>query len=225
MISYFNLKYIDYILLQRTRLKTEYNISSTSTLPEILVALNEMTQKDFNMIRPFIEPKKNNYTPRNILDIGCGLGTIDVYISNYYPTYKIFVQDKTEEIDTSKKYNGFNQEYHYYNNLEMLCDFLALNGLSDFLVIDGEQLFNTPERFDVIMSLLSCGWHYSLTTYLDYIKSSLTENGKLIIDVRNNTEESLLYDTFHNVNRTFNENEKRHDGGIVGYRYVCSKLK
>jgi SAM-dependent methyltransferase len=227
MIAYFDPKYIDYILLQRTRLKTEYSLSKDSNIADILNALNEMTEKDFKMIQPYIIPPLGDdyFKERTILDIGCGLGTIDVFISNYYPMYRIFVQDKTQEIDTGKKYNGFNTEYHYYNNLELLANFLTLNGLSDYLVIDGEKLFNINEKFDVIMSLLSCGWHYSLTTYLDFIKTHLSENGKLIIDVRNDTEEALLYDTFHNVFRIFNENEKRHDGGIVGYRYVCSKQK
>jgi len=225
MITYFNPDYLEYILLQRTRLKTEYKLTENSSISEILNALNEMTKKDFDMIKPFIEIDKETDNKFNILDIGCGLGTIDVYISKHYPNYNIFVQDKTESIDTSKKYNGFNQEYHYYNNLDMLTSFLSYNELKNFFIIDGEQIFNISEKFDIIISLLSCGWHYSVTTYLDYIKTHLTEKGKLIIDVRNDTEESLLYDTFHNVNRLFNENEKRHDNGIVGYRYVCSKLK
>jgi SAM-dependent methyltransferase len=224
MITFFNPKYLEFLLLQRTRLKTEYNITENSNIEDVLIALNSMTEKDFKLCLPFLDET----LPKNskILDIGCGLGMFDVFLSKKYENSTIYLQDKSDTIDmANRKYNGFNQKYYYYNNLELLTEFISSNSIKNYKIVDGEELFNVNENFDLIMSLLSCGWHYSLTTYLDYIKNHLTDTGKLIIDVRNDTEESLLYTTFHNVNRIFNENEKRHDGGIVGYRYICSKLK
>jgi SAM-dependent methyltransferase len=224
MITFFNPKYLEFLLLQRTRLKTEYSITESSDIKDILNALNLMTEKDFELCLPFLDdtlPKDSK-----ILDIGCGLGMFDVFLSKKYEKSTVFLQDKSDTIDMiNRKYNGFNQKYYYYNNLDLLTEFISSNSVKNYKIINGEELFNINEKFDLIMSLLSCGWHYSLTTYLDYIKNHLTDTGKLIIDVRNDTEESLLYTTFHNVNRIFNENEKRHDGGIVGYRYICSKLK
>jgi len=220
MITFFNTNYLSYLLLQRTRLKTEYYLNDHSNNEDILTAINSMTKKDYNTIESFL-PKCN---VNNILDIGCGLGTIDVYFYYKFPNAELFLQDKTDTIKNDRKYNGFNETYYYYNNLALLEEFLSLNNVKNFHIIDGEDLFKTNVKFDLVLSLLSCGWHYSISQYLDYIRTHIAEKGTLVIDVRNNTEEQLLYNTFHNVNRIFNENEKRHDGGIVGYRYVCSHL-
>jgi SAM-dependent methyltransferase len=223
MITYFNTQYLQYILLQRTRLFTEYAITENSSQQEIVSALNKMTKRDFEMLEPFLAC--DTLTKCNILDIGCGLGTIDIFISKKYPNSKIIFQDKTDNIDTTRKYNGFNETYHYYNNLDLLNDFLKQHDIQNYQIVDGENIYKINEKFDYIISLLSCGWHYTLNTYLEFIKHHLTSDGKLIIDVRSDTDEHLLYENFHNVFRIFNENEKRHDGGIVGYRYICSKVK
>jgi SAM-dependent methyltransferase len=223
MITYFNKNYLDYILLQRTRLKTEYKIIPDSNERDISYALSVMGYRDLELITPYLPNAKN--VDYKILDIGCGLGVIDVLLSKHYPNANFYLQDKSETIDLTKKYNGFNKTYQYYNNIDLLKEFVTNNGIKTFNIIDGNDIFNTDLKFDVIMSLLSCGWHYSLLTYLEFIKTHLSNEGILIIDVRNETEESLLYDYFHNVNRIFNPYEKKHDGGIVGYRYVCSLLK
>jgi SAM-dependent methyltransferase len=225
MITYFNNNYIDYILLQRTRLKTEYNITSTSSEEDVCNALNEITYKDIAVIQQHLP--KNTQLEYKFLDIGCGLGTINVILSEMYPNSKFYLQDKSDYIDNKRKYNGFNEKYYYYNNIELLKEFLDNNNVKNYELIDGEDIYNIPsdEKFDFITSFLSCGWHYTLNTYIDFIKQHLKPNGVLIIDVRDNTDETMLYQHFHNVDRIYNKNEARSDKGIIGYRYVCSYLK
>lgn len=222
MIKYFNKEYIDFLFIQRTRLKTEYGLTKESSEQEICAALSEMTQKDYDLIKPYITNSLDNC---NILDIGCGLSTIDIALSKNTRGATYYLLDKTQDIDPSRKFNGFNKEYVFYNNMDLLNDF-AKNNFTDnnFVLINADEHTQVNQRYTLILSLLSCGWHYSINNYLDYIKRKLTDNGQLVIDVRNNTEESILYSSFHNVSRLFNPGERRHDGGIVGYRYVCSKL-
>jgi SAM-dependent methyltransferase len=225
MIKYFNKNYIDYILLQRTRLKTEYNITPTSPEEDICKALTEMAYKDIAVVHSHLP--KIPQLDYKFLDIGCGLATIDVVLSQMYPNSKFYLQDKSEYIDPRRKYNGFNDKYYYYNNIDLLKEFLDNNGVKNYEVIDGDEIYKIPfdEKFDVITSFLSCGWHYTLNTYIDFIKQHLSPIGFLIIDVRDNTDEIMLYQHFHNVDRIYNQNEARSDNGIIGYRYVCSYLK
>jgi hypothetical protein len=94
--SFFNKKYIDFILLQRTRLTTEYNITRESDESDIVNALNKMVQKDLELIEPYLPQDSEN--PFNILDIGCGLSTIDIVLSEKYSKSHFFLQDKSEDI-------------------------------------------------------------------------------------------------------------------------------
>jgi len=222
MIKFFDKKYIDFVLIQRTRLKTEYGIIPDSSEEQICSALSQMAYKDLYLIEKYISSLDNC----NILDIGCGLATIDVALSEKSKNATYYLLDKSQDIDTARKFNGFNKEYVFYNNMDLLDQFCKNNIQNNsYVIVDADEIKNVDKKLDLIISLLSCGWHYSINTYLDYIKYNLKEDGQLIIDVRNGTDETLLYDTFHNVNRLYNHAEKRHDGGIVGYRYICSFLK
>jgi SAM-dependent methyltransferase len=222
MITYFNKAYLDFLFIQRTRLKTEYGLSKKSSEEDICAALTQLTNKDYDLIKQYLPIDLNNC---NILDIGCGLATIDLAISRQTKNSVYYLLDKTEAIDSNRKFNGFNKEYVFYNDMDLLAEFIKNNIKdNDFVAVNAGEQASIKEKFKLIISLLSCGWHYSLDTYLAFIKEHLTEDGCLVIDVRNGTEEDILYKTFHNVNRLYNSAEKRHDGGIVGYRYVCNNI-
>ncbi len=50
----------------------------------------------------------------------------------------------------------------------------------------GEVPINRP--LDLVISLISWGFHYPVDTYLAQIRSLLSKNGVLILDVRKNTD-------------------------------------
>lgn len=81
------------------------------------------------------------------------------------------------------------------------------------------------KRHDIIISLLSCGWHYGLENYIDLIKASLAKDGVLIIDIRHGTGQlEYALDHFKLQCVVVNEAESKHTGGTIGDRYVF-KLK
>jgi len=123
-----------------------------------------------------------------ILDIGCGIGGIDVLLNEHYKntTPSIYLLDKTEM--PKKVYYGLEERGCFYNSFEVVKDFLTKNG------VKGKQIFtqeanekNTIDfnaTFDLIISLISWGFHYPVSTYLDQVYDKLSPGGVLIIDVR-----------------------------------------
>lgn len=216
-IVYFNKDYLPYLFRQRTRLTTEYALNEQSDPQAICSALNTMTDRDYETIATYLPEKA-----QHILDIGCGLATIDLKLADKYPEAHYWLLDKSEMVEKSPR--GFHEKYFFYNSMDLVGEFLCGNGMKEeaiHLIEDTlEPLYG--RQYEVILSLLSCGWHYPLETYLWFIKSHLAEGGVLVIDVRcNPLQESILYGVFRSIEKIYNEAESKKEGGVVGYRYAC----
>ena len=97
--------------------------------------------------------------------------------------------------------------------------------ISVYEVSDENLTIVKNKKYDLIISLLSCGWHYSISVYLDLIKESLNDDGLIILDIRKNTDEfSLALEHFELISEIVNTAESKHDGGTIGNRFVF-KLK
>jgi SAM-dependent methyltransferase len=176
----------------------------------------------------------SNYLPADassVLDIGCGLGLIDLAIYKHYKdNCKLYLLDKTNSIDENTSVRGFNQKYIFYNSLDSTKTTLADNGvllqdINTFEVSDEavEELSN--RQFDIILSLLSCGWHYPIETYVNLIKKSLKPEGLLILDIRHDTGQlEYAKEHFELLHTIINTAESKHTGGTIGDRYIF-KLK
>jgi len=224
MIKKFNKDYFKYLFPQRTRLMTEYGLSNDSEDGIVRNQISKMVEKDYDMIKDFL-PKSCN----SVLDIGCGLGLIDLAIYNHYGKVNLNLLDKTQDLDESKPLRGFNgKKYSFYNSLDASRATLEGNGvnpkdISCYEVDSHRELYNN--KYDVIISLLSCGWHYSIELYVDLIQKCLSPEGVLILDIRSNTDQLEYAKThFELVNVVVNTAESKHDGGTIGDRYVF-KLK
>jgi SAM-dependent methyltransferase len=147
---------------------------------------NKNMVEEYSIIRQFL--------PQNIdsiLDIGCGVAGIDVLISNYYANkINVFLIDKTR-IDKNVYY-GFKQRGSFYNSLEIAKNLLETNGVpSDRIYIQeatDDNKITFENKFDVVISLISWGYHYPVATYLDQAYEKLKPLGILIIDTRKNTD-------------------------------------
>ncbi len=225
-IEAFNREYFQYLIPQRTRLKTEYELTDTSSSDKINDALTRMMLKDYNMIKDHLPEAVNN-----ILDIGCGLGLIDIALYNHYnKTPNLFLLDKTNTIDETTHIRGFNKEYVFYNSMESTKDTLVSNNVDIDSIFTNEATTDnidrlTQNKYELILSLLSCGWHYSIETYVDLIKNTLTPNGVLILDIRHDTGQlDYAKEHFTLVDTIINTAESKHTGGTIGDRYIF-KLK
>lgn len=145
-------------------------------------------QLTFDNIKPYLPLKAEK-----ILDIGSGMAGIDLLLAKYY-NYSIDIYLLDKEGVSDKIVAGFHQDqskFAYYNSFSLAREFLESNGLPASRVNTiniGAEPFPTTERFELIVSLLSWGFHYPVDTYIEDVYRSLHENGVLILDIRKRTD-------------------------------------
>lgn len=222
-IKYFDKDLLRFLFPQRTRLTTEYGLNFDSSDEIIKSSISKMVMKDFDMIKQFLP-----YSAMNILDIGCGLGLINLALNDLYNDCNFHLLDKTQEL-SSEKISGFNEKYTFYNSLPASKDILSKNGIDDHRIniyeVEDENIeLLKSNKYDVILSFLSCGWHYSVDVYKDLILSSLSDDGIVILDIRHNTNELEKTKQFLSlVDCVVNTAESKHTGGTIGDRYIFRK--
>lgn len=143
-------------------------------------------ENEYLSIKPFL-PKNC----RSVLDIGCGVAGIDVFINSHYhdfpPTFYLLDKTKIEK----NVYYGFKEKGAFYNSLEIAKNLLKKNGVSSSSIMPIEatddNAINIDSEIDLAISLISWGFHYPVETYLNSVYSLLSKGGTIIIDIRKDT--------------------------------------
>lgn len=157
-------------------------------------------EREYSIIKDYIP----GY-PRNILDIGCGVAGIDIMLHRHYSSIgkfpDFFLLDKSEV--NPKVYYGLEKEAAYYNSLDIAKDILEVNGIKETSIhtqeVYGSKIF-PGQNFDLIISLISWGFHYPISTYIDQVYGALVAGGTLIVDVRKDTDgQSMLEKRFGSI--------------------------
>jgi hypothetical protein len=124
------------------------------------------------------------------LDIGAGVGGIDWFLYQHYRgSLDLHILDRDGVSDAV--YYGFNPTAAKYNYLGQTAEFLERNGVprAKLHMHDVETSgFPTSIRFDLIVSLLSWGFHYPVDVYADAVAAVLSPSGTAILDVRKETD-------------------------------------
>lgn len=120
-----------------------------------------------------------------ILDIGCGMAGIDVFLGRHYgEAAHITLCDKQ---GVSREINaGFNlraEDFAHYHDFAAANALLKANGVTADRCIDLLQEPFPSEEFDVVISLLSWGFHYPISTYRPKVKAG----GLIVADIRKGT--------------------------------------
>ena len=144
----------------------------------------DIITKEFNLMLPFLPVICNK-----ILDIGCGVAGIDVLLSEEYSQPEIYLLDSNHRSTNNIVY-GFDHGEFYYNSFLATNDMMVQNGISKYHIMNlNTGLVNIDNNsIDIVISLLSCGYHYPVEKYLTEINRILSRDGVLIIDVRENTD-------------------------------------
>lgn len=131
----------------------------------------------FRTIRPYLGSKI-----KTVLDIGAGLGGINVYLSETFPDAKFWLLDKQGDTGSKIGWHESMEDFGSYNSFNETKKFLTANGVSPNRYILTEEFPKVD--FDLIMSSLSWGFHYPVSSYIDNVMMHLKEDGILIMDIR-----------------------------------------
>ena len=186
-------KWLRYITLQRN-----YKEFNTQTLQmSIGNAQRDIALIDRLATRPI----------RSVLDIGCGLGIFDLALDMFYqnkngtrPVFYMFDRT-TKKREERKVFYGFNKEgTAFYNNMEYGHEFMEANGVpgsnlhyvntSADKVLSNKILVDNVPQVDLIVSIISWGFHYDVSYYLDSVCQVLADDGLVCFHVRS-LKESL----------------------------------
>ena len=162
----------------------------------------ELFQKEIESIKNYL-PKKAD----NIIDIGCGLGIINIFLNKIYNNQPNFFLLDKNRIDKVIKY-GFSSDYESYNDLKETRNLLINNDIrpSSINTLDVEKDFKIDAKIDLVISLKSMGYHYPIDQYLRLFQTCCDENTSFIFDVSEGYyNEKLFKKHFESVDIIYEE--------------------
>ena len=181
------------LLLQRNELLTDRQIKLRKKFGRFIFTnffINyfqnkTLEQNSENLFLREVETFKK-YLPKsvkNIMDIGCGLGIIDIYLNRIFNNPKFFLLDKNR-IDKKIKY-GFSDNYESYNDLSETKNILIDNqiNLNQINLVDVEKDVIIEDQINLVISLKSMGYHYPFELYLKLFNRCCSKNTLFIFDL------------------------------------------
>ncbi len=137
-------------------------------------------EKEFDLFK--------DYIPKNIktvMDIGCGLGLINIFLNNNFKNIINFYLLDQNKIDHKIKY-GFSKNYESYNNLLTTKKTLITNNIEEkkLNLIDVNKNYQIKDKsIDLVISLVSMGYHYPISNYVTLLRKTCTKNTVFIFDI------------------------------------------
>jgi len=159
---------IDFEFKISEKFKKLINLQITQTVGDDYSYYEQLSQIQFDAIKKHID------NPKKILDLGCGLGRMSIYL-NYMlknPDIEYILADGScGDIPVKQKY-GWNPAGGFYNDLQLTEEFVKANGVYNYSILDlSKETICSLKDVDMVMSFLSVGFHYPIEPYLkDLIK-------------------------------------------------------
>lgn len=139
----------------------------------------------FNTIDRYLK-----FAPKRILDIGCGLAREAEFFQKKYKS-ELYLLDgdfeDTSSVSRDIKY-GTVDNFKFYNRVDDLKESYDTRGMK-YTFVDANNI-NIPSdiKFDLILSNVSCGFHYPANTYKSLVQAHSDENTKMIFDLRTSVQ-------------------------------------
>ena len=155
------------------------------------------SSKEYEILKLSSFNAVDNYlktSPKNILDIGCGFAFESRL---FYKKYKSNLWLLDGDVSTNKdcfreiKF-GSVESMGFYNKLDDIRNVCEFDKIENYQMIDANKIeIPLDQKFDLICSYLSCGFHYPISSYKELIKKHSHKDTELIFDLRRkNLEEN-----------------------------------
>ena len=172
---------------------------------------------EFNDLKNFL-PKNVN----NILDIGCGIGAINIFLNNFYNGSANFHLIDKDYVSKKVIYGYKKSNAEGYNDLSLTKEFLKKNNINQnsISIYDADKDKLKKIKYDLVISLISWGYHYPLEVYIDYIKESSSEETIYIFDIAEeyiSTKDVNKYFKKINIIKKYSKKQKQ-------TRLMCSEI-
>jgi SAM-dependent methyltransferase len=174
-------------LSSRTPLMTAVTVESRLRKRAIKRRFDADIQREYESLRDWL-PKY----ARAVLDVGCGIGGIDVMLYHHYDCsqdLRFYLLDRTQQ-DEQIDY-GYRERADFYNSFDVTRELVVRSGVPERSLVMLEARedagIDLAESVDLVVSLISWGFHYPVATYLDRTHELLRPGGRLILDVRKDT--------------------------------------
>jgi len=134
-----------------------------------------------------IEDLLKELKPKRIADIGCGYGFFDLFAAKALKCKVVLIDLEQNE----HRHFGFKEEGAAYSSLKIARQLLVANNVPAKNIECVNPRDTSPEKIkpvDLIVSFLSCGFHYPVDTYLPMLDKALKPGGAAIFDLRATTE-------------------------------------
>lgn len=145
-----------------------------------LEAYLDMIIGEFTCIESHLPPSVDT-----VLDIGAGMGGIDVLLARHYGDRVRFTL-----LDGIADLPFVQSHARTFSNADVAREFLRLNGVKRVDFVDANDPSSRPRwYYDLIVSFKAWCFHIEPARYIELVKSRAATGAKIIVDVRANKPE------------------------------------
>ena len=131
--------------------------------------------------------------PKRIADIGCGYALFDLFAAKDTKADLILIDLE----QNNRRHFGFAEKGAAYSNLDTARRLLEANGIKSSritLINPEKQSVTDLKPVDLAVSFLSCGFHYPVSTYAEFFRTSVAQGGTIMLDIRTVSEAGQIDD-------------------------------
>lgn len=154
------------------------NLQVSQTITSIS-SYTEISESEFKIFGKYL----NN--PKRILELGCGLGRMSIYLNHKLNDHNAFFILADSTVEENKPRYGWNHGQDFYNDLNLTSKFCRHHGMDNFETFDIlNNDLSSLKDIDLVMSFLAVGFHNKIEDVITTLMKIANSNCMMIFGVR-----------------------------------------